>query len=81
MVQVLSRVTCQGALERLSEQIYHRSPDNAFGKSRPNPAAIQKLVAQSNTIFPSGIAAVNHDAEGSAAGNLSLPPSWLATTR
>ena len=57
--QTLSRLTRQGILERLSKGIYYRSRDTTFGKSRPNPAAIQKLTSGHTSIFPSGIAAAN----------------------
>jgi len=59
VAQALSRLTRQGALERLSKGVYYRTRKNAFGKSRPNPAAIRKLAARRKTVFPSGIAAAN----------------------
>jgi hypothetical protein len=59
VAQALSRLTRQGALERLSKGVYYRTRETAFGKSRPNPAAIQKLAARRKTVFPSGIAAAN----------------------
>jgi hypothetical protein len=46
-------------LERLSKVIYYRSRETTFGRSRPNPAAIQKLTAGTKAVFPSGIAAAN----------------------
>ncbi len=57
--QALSRLTREGMLERLSKGIYYRARETAFGKSRPNPAAIQKLAAAHKSFFPSGIAAAN----------------------
>ena len=59
VAQALSRLTRQGALERLSKGVYYRTRETAFGKSRPNPAAIQKLAVRRKTVFPSGIAAAN----------------------
>ena len=59
VAQALSRLTRQGRLERLSKGVYYRTRDTAFGKSRPNPAAIQKLASRRTTVFPSGIAAAN----------------------
>jgi Family of unknown function (DUF6088) len=59
VAQALSRLTRQGILERLSKGVYYRARKTALGKSRPNPAAIQKLAAQRKTVFPSGIAAAN----------------------
>ena len=59
VAQALSRLTHRGALERLSKGVYYRHRETAFGKSRPNPAAIQKLAASRKSIFPSGIAAAN----------------------
>lgn len=59
VAQTLSRLARQGAIERLSKGIYYHSRATAFGKSRPNPAAIQKLAARRTAIFPSGIAAAN----------------------
>jgi predicted transcriptional regulator of viral defense system len=68
VAQALSRLTRQGRLERLSKGVYYSSHDTAFGKSRPNPAAIQQLASRRRTVFPSGIAAANlpriHDADG-----------------
>jgi len=59
VAQALSRLTRQGALERLSKGIYYRTRETAFGKSRPNPTSIRKLMSGRKTIFPSGIAAAN----------------------
>jgi len=59
VAQALSRLTRQGTLERLSKGVYYRTRETAFGKSRPNPAAIQKLASRRKTVFPSGIAAAN----------------------
>ncbi len=58
--KALSRLTRQGKIQRLSKGLYYRSRQTAFGKSRPNPAAIQKLVTRRSNVFPSGIAAANH---------------------
>jgi hypothetical protein len=59
VAQALSRLTRQGALERLSKGVYYHTRETAFGKSRPNPAAIQKLASRRKTVFPSGVAAAN----------------------
>ena len=59
VAQALSRMARAGTLERLSKGVYYRSRETAFGKSRPNPAAIQRLAARHKTIFPSGLAAAN----------------------
>lgn len=58
VAQALSRLVKAGALERLSKGIYYRNRPTAFGKSRPNPVAIQRL-ARGKPLFPSGLAAAN----------------------
>jgi hypothetical protein len=57
--QTLSRLTRKGMLDRLSKGVYYRNRETTFGKSRPNPAAIQSLVAKRAKVYPSGIAAAN----------------------
>lgn len=59
VAQALSRLTRQGRLQRLSKGVYYSTRDTAFGKSRPNPAAIQRLASRRKSVFPSGIAAAN----------------------
>lgn len=59
VAQALSRLTRQGMLQRLSKGVYYRPRQTAFGKSLPNPAAIQKLASRRKTVYPSGIAAAN----------------------
>ena len=59
VAQALSRLTRQGRLERLSKGVYYSTRQTAFGKSRPNPAAIQRLASRRKSVFPSGIAAAN----------------------
>jgi hypothetical protein len=59
VAQALSRLTRAGALERLSKGIYYKTRQTAFGRSRPNPATIQKLAAKHKPVFPSGLAAAN----------------------
>ena len=59
VAQALSRLTRQGMLERLSKGVYYRSRQTTFGKSLPNPAAIQELAARRKQVFPSGIAAAS----------------------
>ncbi len=57
VAQALSRLAKAGHIERLSKGVYYHSRRTAFGKSRPNPAAIQKLAAKRKRLFPSGTAA------------------------
>ncbi len=59
VAKALSRLTIDGTIERLSKGIYYRARQTAFGKSRPNPAAIRQLAARNKTVFPSGLAAAN----------------------
>src|ERR1700675_4320161 len=59
VAQALSRLSREGTIERLSKGVYYRTRETAFGKSRPNPVAIQKLASKRRTVFPSGIAAAN----------------------
>ena len=59
VAQALSRLTRRGQLERLSKGVYYRTRPTSFGKSRPNPTAIQKLASRRRGVFPSGIAAAN----------------------
>jgi uncharacterized protein DUF6088 len=59
VAQALSRLARQGELQRLSKGIYYSPRQTAFGKSRPNPAAIQRLATKHKSFFPSGIAAAN----------------------
>src|SRR6266436_4069654 len=54
------RLWREGTIERLSKGVYYRTRETSFGKSRPNPADIQKLASNKRrTVFPSGIAAAN----------------------
>jgi hypothetical protein len=59
VAQALSRLTRAGMIERLSKGVYYRTRKTAFGNSRPNPAAIQKLASRQKGVFPSGVAAAN----------------------
>src|SRR5437667_5419823 len=59
LAQALSRLTRKGMIERLSKGVYYRTRDTPFGKSRPNPSAVQKLASRRTTVFPSGISAAN----------------------
>lgn len=59
VAQALSRLARAGEIQRLSKGVYYRSRQTAFGPSRPNPAAMQKLASPRKTIFPSGIAAAS----------------------
>jgi Family of unknown function (DUF6088) len=57
VAKVLSRLAENGSLKRLSNGVYYRSIQTAFGESRPNQAAMQRLAARATSVFPSGIAA------------------------
>ena len=59
VAQALSRLAHAGTIERLSKGVYYRPRQTAFGKSRPNPAAISKLASRNRTMYPSGMAAAN----------------------
>ena len=59
VAQALSRLARAGKIERLSKGVYYRPRETTFGKSRPNPAAIQKLAERRKTLFPSGVAAAS----------------------
>jgi hypothetical protein len=59
VAQALSRLTRKGVVERLSKGVYYRARQTAFGKSIPNPAAIQELASRRKKVFPSGIAAAS----------------------
>ena len=59
VAQALSRLTRAGTLERLSKGIYYKNRPTAFGHSRPNPSAIQKLISKNKPVFPSGLSAAN----------------------
>jgi hypothetical protein len=57
VAQALSRLARAGTIERLSKGVYFRARQTAFGKSRPNPAALRKLAAERSTVFPAGVGA------------------------
>ena len=59
VAKALSRLTREGALERISKGVYYSTRKTALGKSRPNPSDIQKLASTRKTVFPAGIAAAN----------------------
>lgn len=59
VAQTLSRLARAGKVERLSKGVYYRGRETAFGKSRPNPAAIRNLAATRATVFPAGLTAAN----------------------
>ena len=60
VAQSLSRLTREGAIERLSKGVYYRARKTTFGKSLPSPTAIQKLASQRKSgLYPAGIAAAN----------------------
>lgn len=57
--QTLSRLTREGELERLQKGVYYRPRQTRFGKSRPNPAALQALALARHKVFPAGLSAAN----------------------
>lgn len=59
VAQALSRLHRRGLIERLSKGTYYRGRLTAFGKSRPNPAAVRQLAARRASLFPSGLSAAN----------------------
>jgi hypothetical protein len=59
VAQALSRLTREGAIQRLSKGIYYRPRETALGKSRPSPSSLQSLTSQRKPVFASGIAAAN----------------------
>jgi len=59
VAQALSRLARAREIERLSKGIYYRGRETAFGRSRPNPAAIRKLASPRKPLFPAGVAAAN----------------------
>lgn len=59
VAQALSRLARTGLIERLSKGTYYRGRQTVFGRSKPNPASIQRLAACRSPIFPSGVAAAN----------------------
>jgi predicted transcriptional regulator of viral defense system len=54
-----NRLTREGTLERLSNGVYYRARQTAFGKSLPSPTALQELASRRKTVYPAGIAAAN----------------------
>ena len=59
VAQTLSRLSRQGAIQRLGKGLYYRPRQTAFGPSRPNVASIRSLAADRKGVFPAGIAAAN----------------------
>lgn len=59
VAQVLSRLARAGMIERLSKGTYYRARETPFGRSRPNPAAIQRLMPKGKPMFASGTSAAN----------------------
>jgi hypothetical protein len=59
VAQTLSRLVRQGKVQRVSKGVYFRGRETAFGRSLPNPVAIQKLASRSNRVFPAGVVAAN----------------------
>lgn len=59
VAQALSRLVRDGQIERLSKGTYYRARETALGRSKPNPAAIQRLASLRQPLFPAGLAAAN----------------------
>ena len=59
VAKALSRLMQDGFIERLSKGTYYRTRQTAFGKSRPNPSALQKLASADSRLFPAGVTAAN----------------------
>ncbi len=59
VARTLSRLAERGMIERLSKGVYYHARSTSFGKSLPNPAAVQKLASDQKRVFPSGVAAAN----------------------
>ena len=59
VAHALSRLTRAGVIERLSKGVYYHPRATAFGLSRPNPSAIQKLAGHHKKFFPAGVSAAN----------------------
>ncbi len=59
VAQALSRLTKVGFIQRLSKGTYYKAGQSAFGKTRPNTAAIRNLANRGRALFPSGTAAAN----------------------
>jgi hypothetical protein len=51
VAQALSRLKREGTIERLSKGVYYRNRKTAFGKSKPNPAAIRNLASHRTPPF------------------------------
>jgi hypothetical protein len=56
--KALSRMAENGILERVSKGLYYRSRQTRFGRSRPSPSDIQKLLTKQN-LHPAGLSAAN----------------------
>lgn len=59
VAQALSRLSRQGAIQRLGKGLYYRPRQTAFGDSKPNRAQIRSLPVRQHGVFPSGVAAAN----------------------
>jgi hypothetical protein len=59
VAKTLQRLTREGLLERLSKGVYYHGRPTAFGRSRPNPAAVQRLAARTKDVFPAGLGAAS----------------------
>jgi Family of unknown function (DUF6088) len=59
VAQTLSRLSRQGAIQRLSKGLYYRPRQTAFGPSRPNMAQVRSIALAQHTVYPAGLAAAN----------------------
>jgi hypothetical protein len=59
VAQALSRLSRQGAIQRLGKGMYYRPRQTAFGQSKPSKAKIRSLPVRQKGVFPAGIAAAN----------------------
>jgi hypothetical protein len=59
VAQTLSRMSRRGVLQRLSKGVYYRPRETTFGKSLPNPSALERLARKRKGVFPAGLAAAN----------------------
>jgi hypothetical protein len=59
VAQALSRLSRQGAIQRLGKGLYYRPRQTAFGASKPNRAQIRSLPVRRKGVYPAGMAAAN----------------------
>src|ERR1022692_4939828 len=59
VARALSRLAEAGTIDRVSKGVYYHARTTAFGRSVPNPAAVQRLASGRSRVFPSGVAAAS----------------------